>query len=110
MATTQDDGSITATEERMADVLAPVGSSAERDIEGGREKESVQDSEDVEWDKDPHNPFNWPAWKKALQVIMISSVALLACVFFASEATLSLTKPQIHRNFHHESRPQTTHG
>lgn len=78
MATAQDDGSVTATEERMAEVLAPMSSQAERDIEGGREKASVQENEDMDWDKDPHNPFNWPAWKKALQVSMLSSVALLA--------------------------------
>ena len=32
----------------------------------------------VHWDDDPQNPYNWPAWKKTMQIVMLSSIALLA--------------------------------
>ena len=38
-----------------------------------KEKDGV-----VNWDDDPQNPYNWPAWKKTVQVVMLSSIALLA--------------------------------
>lgn len=31
-----------------------------------------------DWDADPANPYNWPGWKKALQVLSISSSAFVA--------------------------------
>jgi MFS family permease len=31
-----------------------------------------------DWNVDPHNPYNWPSGKKAMQVGIISSIALLA--------------------------------
>jgi hypothetical protein len=49
----------------------------ENDLEVARPKEQ-QENDDLDWDNSPHNPSNWPAWKKALQVVMLSSSALLA--------------------------------
>ena len=34
--------------------------------------------ENDDWNTSPENPFNWPSWKKALQVVMLSSSAILA--------------------------------
>ncbi|KAF4438015.1 hypothetical protein F53441_12867 [Fusarium austroafricanum] len=34
----------------------------------------------LDWDNSPHNPYNWPAWKKTLQVVMLSSAGLLASI------------------------------
>jgi hypothetical protein len=60
---------------------APAGSlgdsTTENDLEIARPREQ-QEKDELDWDNSPHNPFNWPAWKKALQVVMLSSSALLA--------------------------------
>lgn len=36
---------------------------------------TTPDSGPVTWDVDPKNPYNWPQWKKNLQLLMISCVA-----------------------------------
>lgn len=36
------------------------------------------DASSWDWSKDPENPFNWPAGKKAMQIAMTASIALLA--------------------------------
>jgi hypothetical protein len=51
-------------------------STTEHDVEVTRPEE--QDADD--WDTSLENPYNWPAWKKALQVVMLSSSAILAYV------------------------------
>ncbi|CEI67367.1 hypothetical protein FVEN_g5749 [Fusarium venenatum] len=52
-------------------------STTEHDVEVARPKEE-QDTDN--WDTSPENPYNWPAWKKALQVVMLSSSAILASI------------------------------
>lgn len=42
--------------------------------------DSAQTTEDVDWENAPENPQNWSAWKKTLQVVMLSSTALQAYV------------------------------
>lgn len=49
----------------------------EKDLEVARPKEQ-QENDDLDWENSPHNPYNWPGWKKALQVVMLSSSAILA--------------------------------
>jgi hypothetical protein len=39
-----------------------------------------QNDIDSTWNDNPANPWNWPAWKKTLQVVMLSSTALLSLV------------------------------
>jgi hypothetical protein len=34
--------------------------------------------QEFDWDNDPHNPYNWPEWKKALQIAAISACAFTA--------------------------------
>lgn len=66
----------------QAESLTRSGSSIEErdaDVERPREEKALE-VETNNWDYDPHNPMNWPARKKALQVVMISTGALLACV------------------------------
>lgn len=31
-----------------------------------------------DWDNDPHNPYNWPSGRKAVQVCIIASIAFVA--------------------------------
>lgn len=33
------------------------------------------------WSDDPHNPLNWPSWRKAMQALMLSSMAFTTFVF-----------------------------
>ncbi|KAF7560488.1 hypothetical protein G7046_g3656 [Stylonectria norvegica] len=88
MTTLHDDDS--ATVNGGAVLGAVLGSSiredslTENDVESGRFKEEGKtvdnDNRCPDWDDDPNNPYNWPAWKKALQVVMLSSTALLASI------------------------------
>ena len=41
------------------------------------EKGTSSDDE-VHWDHDPRNPYNWPAWKKGSMVVMMSFMAITA--------------------------------
>lgn len=54
----------------------------EKSIEAGegttQESETSDSAQISRWEDDPHNPLNWPLWKKALQVAMISSSGFLA--------------------------------
>lgn len=43
-----------------------------------QESETSDNTQISRWEDDPHNPLNWPLWKKALQVAMISSSGFLA--------------------------------
>ncbi|KAI1015918.1 hypothetical protein LB505_004001 [Fusarium chuoi] len=79
----------------MGDVSLGNDSATEGEIEAARPKEQIEsETDELDWDNSPHNPFNWPAWKKALQVVMLSSAGLLS---------------QINRNVNNESRSNTTH-
>jgi hypothetical protein len=64
--TKQDEGDVSLGNESMT----------EHDVEIARPKEQHADEDD--WDTSPDNPFNWSAGKKALQVVMLSSSAILA--------------------------------
>ncbi|KPM42780.1 hypothetical protein AK830_g3809 [Neonectria ditissima] len=60
-------------------------SATEKDMElgqqQGEESERVEAAAgELDWEKAPENPHNWPAWRKVLQVIMLSSTALLASI------------------------------
>ncbi|KAK7425165.1 hypothetical protein QQX98_000079 [Neonectria punicea] len=76
-------------------------SATEKDMELGQQRE--EDSERVEvageldWENAPENPHNWPAWKKLLQVIMLSSAALLASI---GTSIMSSARTQIMDEFH----------
>ncbi|KAG5811993.1 hypothetical protein H9Q74_005120 [Fusarium xylarioides] len=63
----------------MGDASLGNDSATEGEIEAARPKEQGEVDE-LDWDNSPHNPFNWPAWKKALQVVMLSSAGLLASI------------------------------
>ncbi|KAI9155457.1 Polyamine transporter 4 [Paramyrothecium foliicola] len=43
-------------------------------------EEKPQYDVETNWKDNPENPLNWPAWKKALQIVMLSSTALLATI------------------------------
>jgi len=67
---------------------------AEKDIENGQAANSASsDAEDGntsdipearseqtpwDWNHDPHNPYNWSSGRKAMQVVIIASIAFLA--------------------------------
>ncbi|OAA63155.1 Major facilitator superfamily domain, general substrate transporter [Cordyceps fumosorosea ARSEF 2679] len=51
------------------------------------EKQLDKTSAAVEWDLDPRNPMNWPNWKKAHLIIMLSSFG------FVSSAGTSIISP-----------------
>lgn len=48
------------------------------DGEGSPEQPQPKETATVKWEDDSHNPWNWPTWKKVLQVAMLSSSAFLA--------------------------------
>jgi hypothetical protein len=45
-------------------------------LEGQPEAEPEQPPWD--WNQDPQNPYNWPSGRKAMQVVIIASIAFLA--------------------------------
>lgn len=42
------------------------------------EASKERDASSFDWSKDPENPFNWSGGKKAMQIAMTASIALLA--------------------------------
>jgi hypothetical protein len=69
----------------------------------------------VAWDftKDEYNPYNWPAWKKASQVIMTSSIAFTAWVSIPLRPphvrlNTNISHRQVSRHFHHISLAHRT--
>ncbi len=48
------------------------GSKSEDEVQAGTAQAAW------DWDTDPHNPYNWPRGKKAMQVGIIASIAFLA--------------------------------
>lgn len=52
-------------------------SDGEDAVKSGKAEEEGEGST-WDWNTDPHNPYNWPSGKKAMQVGIISSIALLA--------------------------------
>lgn len=32
----------------------------------------------IDWEDDPHNPLNWPTWRKVHLVVMLATMAFLA--------------------------------
>ena len=42
------------------------------------EASKEQDANIWDWSKDPANPYNWPSGKKAMQIAITASIALLA--------------------------------
>jgi hypothetical protein len=60
-------------EKQQSELAGELGneSMTEHDVE-------VTRPETDDWNTSPENPFNWPSWKKALQVVMLSSSAILA--------------------------------
>lgn len=65
----------------MGDASLGNDSATEGEIEAARPKGQIEsETDELDWDNSPHNPFNWPAWKKALQVVMLSSAGLLSQV------------------------------
>ncbi|KAH6988467.1 major facilitator superfamily domain-containing protein [Ilyonectria destructans] len=60
-----DDDTVTDIELAQPDIITPDG---------------AQTTEDIDWENEPENPQNWSAWKKTLQVVMLSSTALQASI------------------------------
>lgn len=81
MANGSDDGSMTMTEGGVLENNKETRLSAEQDVERAQQDEKEATEAILDWDNDPHNPLNWPAGRKALQVMMLSSSALLAYVY-----------------------------
>lgn len=55
------------------------GSSTEYDAEITQPSEAPREDKSVDdWATEPHNPMNWPAWKKVLQVVMLSACGILS--------------------------------
>jgi hypothetical protein len=51
------------------------------ELAGSRTKEAetlAAAAPEFDWETDPHNPYNWPSWKKFLQILMISAAAFTA--------------------------------
>jgi hypothetical protein len=58
-------------------VVKPEDQFANSDNNSSSDAEKGQVSQEVlDWDNDPHNPYNWPAWKKGMMVFTISTMGL----------------------------------
>jgi hypothetical protein len=53
------------------------GSDIEKGSKSGLAPEAATEQAAWDWDTDAHNPYNWPSSRKAMQVAIISSIALL---------------------------------
>lgn len=47
------------------------------DQEDSKADEAASNQDEYDWNTDPHNPYNWSAGRKAVQVAAISSIAFL---------------------------------
>ncbi|GFP60151.1 major facilitator superfamily multidrug transporter mdrA [Trichoderma asperellum] len=58
-------------------VIKPEDQFGNSDSNSNSDAEKGQVSQEVlDWDNDPHNPYNWPAWRKGLMVFTISTMGL----------------------------------
>ncbi|KAJ4856730.1 major facilitator superfamily domain-containing protein [Trichoderma breve] len=46
--------------------------------QGSQDQQSPYPNEQWDWETDPHNPYNWPASRKAWQIAIVSSMAFTA--------------------------------
>ncbi|KAH7149116.1 major facilitator superfamily domain-containing protein [Dactylonectria estremocensis] len=80
----QNDNSTEKVQDAVQGAPPPLDDSAtETDMEVGEQRDEtsrVEDADQLDWANAPENPQNWPAYKKALQVVMLSSAALLASI------------------------------
>lgn len=68
------------SEERKMEEATSSSGSPENDAAVEQPETGVKENDAVDWNDDPHNPLNWPTWKKMLQVTTLSSTGLLASV------------------------------
>ncbi|KAK5989442.1 Polyamine transporter 4 [Cladobotryum mycophilum] len=98
----------------MVEVLADDSATmVEREVEDRRgstavpsQNEQASDSSDAEkamtpddnlhWDHDPRNPYNWPGWKKASMVVMMSCMAITASI---ATSIMSSSRGQLQEEF-----------
>lgn len=58
-------------------VVKPEDQFVNSDNNSNSDAEKGQVSQEVlDWDNDPHNPYNWPAWRKGMMVFTISTMGL----------------------------------
>lgn len=72
-----------ATQEDVAEKDSSHGQAAQSgssDTEDGTKSDEIEAETEQPWDwnEDPHNPYNWPSGKKAMQVGIIASIAFVA--------------------------------
>lgn len=94
----QNDDSTEKVQDAVQGAPPPLDDSAtETDMEVGEQRDEtsrVEDADQLDWANAPENPQNWPAYKKALQVVMLSSAALLAYVEPVSTSHPSTTNSE----------------
>lgn len=81
MAEIQSDSSTEMAKDEIRGTRVLDDSATEKDMELGEQREGSErpgDADELDWENAPENPNNWPAYKKLLQVIMLSATALLA--------------------------------
>lgn len=82
MTAIQSDDSTETMQDQVREASFRDDSVTEKDMELGQQREEESEraeaTEELDWENAPENPHNWPAYKKLLQVIMLSSTALLA--------------------------------
>jgi hypothetical protein len=61
----------------IANLSAPEASDKERQSQD----QTAASISDWDWKQDEHNPYNWPKWKKNLQLVTIASIAFTWFVF-----------------------------
>ncbi|TFB01596.1 Polyamine transporter 4 [Trichoderma ghanense] len=81
----QDDRTVVVKPE---DQYGNSDSNSSSDAEKGQ---VLQDRDPLDWDNDPHNPYNWPAWKKGLTIFALATMGLtisIATSISSSSVTL----------------------
>lgn len=62
-------------------VIEPEDQSGNSDANSNTDEEKGQVvQEEFDWDDDPHNPYNWPSWRKGLLVFSLATMGLTVYV------------------------------
>ncbi|KAH7011363.1 major facilitator superfamily domain-containing protein [Ilyonectria destructans] len=99
MAEVQSDNSTEMAKDEIRGTRILDDSATEKDMELGEQREGSErpgDADELDWENALENPNNWPAYRKLLQVIMLSATALLASI---GTSIMSPARSQIMEEF-----------
>ncbi|KAK1758911.1 major facilitator superfamily transporter [Echria macrotheca] len=89
----------TIDEEKQIDGPSPADTTDSDDTvadKASTDSDRARQAAEWDWNADPHNPYNWPQWKKVAQVVNISSIAFVASM---GTSILSAAPTQLQAEF-----------